>query len=274
MPGDHSLQKSVRETIENEGRFLCLSYQYDIIAWLDEVLSIITAGTDNELLRSAIVQYKDAVNGFCGQRKEDLMEQSKLVEDLIRRYGFGVNSQETIKDLQSAASGFQSAIDQIAIMQFLIEVRYLLEQNRKDKVYLTVDQVRYSDTELWIEACKKSPRNMGVELALEVSEQDFLYGIGVEFSEPTRKTSVYFGMMAHGRGSHSNSPRISIPKEYLEDKGSISNSADDWWWQCATVGPWFNKALFLYGSDAWWQDSNGNLANHVANWFLADDWQE
>jgi hypothetical protein len=73
--------------------------------------------------------------------------------------------------------------------------------------------------------------------------------------------------MAHGSGNHSNFPRIKIPKKNLEDKGAISKSANDWWWQYITVGPWFNQALFLFGPGARWQDGDKNLASHVSNWF-------
>lgn len=274
LPSDHSLEKIMREDMEDRGRFLCLSYQHDIISWLDEILFTISNDSGNDLLRSAIVQYKDAVNGFCGQRKEDVMEQSKIVEDLIQHYGLGLNSQGTIKDLQTVASSFLSAIEQIAIMQFLIELRFLLKQNRKDRVNLTLDQVRYSDTDLWIEACKKGFGNMGIELALEESDLELQYGVGLEFSEPTRRASIYFGLMTHGSGSHFKTPRISIPKKHLEDLGSISQSDNAWWGQCSTVGQWFNQALFLYGVDAKWQDSRGSLVNHVAKWFLIEDWQD
>lgn len=269
IPGDHSLQKKMRESMENDGRFLCLSYQDDIIAWLDDVLSIIADGTDNELLRSAIIQYIDAVNGFCGQREEDVMEQARIIEYLNGNYNLIGESSERMKELQSVANGFQAAVDRITIMQFLIELYELFKQVGKYKVYLTLNQDRESDAGVWLEDCKKAAGNLGVELALEEVDQSSHFGIGIEFSGTTRDTSVYFGIMAHGKNTHPNDLRISIPMRELEDIGTVSNSSNSWWCRRTTVGSWFNRALFRYRDGVHWQDEHGSLASHVIkNWFL------
>jgi hypothetical protein len=275
FPAENSLKKDLREKMENESRFLCLSYQDDVVAWLKKVLSIIADGTDTKLLQSAIVQYQDAVIGFCGQREEDVMEKAEIVENLIGHYGLTENSGPKIKELQAAAIGFQSAMDQIVIMQFLIDLYEVLRQDGNDRVYLTVAQDRKSDIKSWLKACKGVAHNIGVELALEAIEQKVQYGIGIEFSEITRETSVCFGMMAHGEGSISNVPYRRIPMNLLKEVGEVSSSINKYWWENTLVNqPWFNQTLFLYGPNARWQDSEGNLTNHVAKWFLVDDLHE
>jgi hypothetical protein len=85
------------------------------------------------------------------------MEQTKIVEYLIGKYNLDGNSSENIKELQSAANGFQAAMDQITIMQFLMELYVSCSGRMKIRFIPHLGQERYSDTELWIEACKKSP---------------------------------------------------------------------------------------------------------------------
>jgi hypothetical protein len=261
----------MREDLEDKGRFLCLSYQDDIIEWLDEILLTIADGTDNELLRSAIVQYKDAVNGFCGQRKEDIMERARIIDYLTSTYNLNSKASEKIKELQAAANGFQAAMDQITIMQFLIELLELIKQAGKDRVSFTLDQVRESDAEKWMESCKKAAGNIGVELALEGVDQTICYGLGIEFSGTTRDTAVHFGIMTHGKNIHPDDFSIKMPVKKIHAVGNGSNSPNNWWWESTTVGPWFNRALFRYGHEADWQDKNSTLASNVFKyWFSID----
>lgn len=269
IPDEYSLLKTTRETLEKQNRFLCLSYKDDVIAWLDDVLQTLEPGTDQDLLRSAIIQYKDAVDGFCGQRNEDNMEQAKIVEYLVGKFNLDGRSSEAIQELQSAANGLQAAMDQITIMQFLLELYELLRQDGNHRVYLVLDQDRESDSKKWIDRCKTITGTIGVELALEESDKSPIYGIGIEFEKTTRETSVYFGIMAHDNGLKFKAPKIGIPIK-LEGIGSFSSSAYDWWWHVAAVESWFKQALFRFGYDGNWQNENGSLALYAYNnWFSA-----
>jgi len=264
-PSESSLPKAQQDALGRAGRFLCLSYEDDIVTWLEHLLQE-TTDPGQELLRSALIQYKDAVLGFCGLRKEVTMERAHIVDELIKRYGLSDASRMTVADLLETAHGFASAVDYITVLQFLIELRMALIQTGHERVVFTLGQQRYEVEAVWVAACKDHPTDLGVEIVREGIGQP-QYGIGIEFSEATRGTSLYFGIMAHNCGVASAPAPMKLPYDSLREIGKVFETPFNWWWQYASPNSWFNEALFRYGNNMHWQDSYGSLAQHVAkNW--------
>ncbi len=266
-PSEASLPTAEREELERSKRFLCISYADHITGWLDDALKE-TSVSEHALLGSALLQYKDAVEGFCGSRKEDNMEQIAIVSDLVSRLGSDRIAATDIGTLQDACAAIQRAVDHFAIIHFLADIRAQLIELGHARVALTIGQERYDDEDRWIRESLVESNGLGVELVMENGGQK-QFGIGLEFSEATRNASVYFGTMAHGNGLKSKAPPVAAPIGLLESICNYSTDACEWWWHHARPNLWFNQALFRFGNGAAWQNEFQSLSHHVvANWFV------
>lgn len=266
-PSEASLPSAEREDLERSKRFLCISYADHISGWLDDALKE-TSVSEHALLGSALMQYKDAVEGFCGNRKEDNMEQIAIVSGLVSRLGSDRIAATDIGTLQDASAAIQRAVDHFAIIHFLADIRAQLIELGHARVALTIGQERYDDEDRWIQASLVESSGLGVELVMENGEPE-PFGIGLEFSEATRNASVYFGTMAHGNGLKSKAPSVAAPIGLLESICNYSTDACEWWWHHARPNSWFNQALFRFGNGADWQNEFQSLSRHVVDsWFV------
>lgn len=266
-PSEASLPLAEREGLERSRRFICISYAEHIVAWLDDALREPSV-SEYDLLRSALLQYKDAIEGFCGIRKDNNMEQGAIVSDLIKRYGSDRIAAMDIGTLQDASTAIQRAVDHLAILHFLSDIRARLIELGHARVAFTIGQERYFDEERWVHDSLDDPSGLGVELVMEIGESE-RFGVGLEFAEATRNASIYFGIMAHGNGLKAKLPSVALPQRLLEDIGNYSTDACEWWWQYAIPGSWFNQALFRFGNCSAWQDENQSLSRHVVNNWIA-----
>ena len=80
---------------KNAGRFICMNFKYDILPWLDELLS------SNEikkepLLLSALIQYSDYLKTKCNVHHEDIEIENELGKKLMEQLQIQ-NIQELLK---------------------------------------------------------------------------------------------------------------------------------------------------------------------------------
>lgn len=265
-PSEASLPSEQSTILEKQKRFLCISYKEHILKWLNDVLDEMS-DSKQELLRSALMQYRDAVQGLCKIRKDNDMEHSAIVADLISRYNPDTADGESIEILQDTAGCIQRAVDHYAILYFLIDMKKQLLDLGSKRVRLTIGQNRYEDTAQWIRESQVKSSPLGIEIALETPEQE-KFGLGLEVSETTRQATITFGVMAHGNGSSTKAPSFKIPQDLLKEIENYSIEACEWWWQYASPNSWFNEALFRYGTKATWQESNRSLVQHIIQYWI------
>jgi len=83
-----SLTPKVQEILgyskRNDGRFICMNFENDILPWLDNLMGTIV--TQNEsLLYSALVQYVDYLKTLFDKREEDIKIENELEEIFMEK---------------------------------------------------------------------------------------------------------------------------------------------------------------------------------------------
>ena len=86
-------------TLETNGRFIPLNYKYDILPWLEmEMLSIKGNNENEQLLRSALVQYVDYLKEILGIKND---KENEEIMDLLKEKLNIRNIQDCINNLES-----------------------------------------------------------------------------------------------------------------------------------------------------------------------------
>lgn len=78
LPSEYSIPKEKLRELEKTHRYFSLSYNKDILDWL----YLLKIKDDEKVLKAAIIQYIDIVEGVCNLRKENKMELKLAVNEM------------------------------------------------------------------------------------------------------------------------------------------------------------------------------------------------
>lgn len=254
-----SLTSGEAEAMKDDGRLVFLSYRTDIVGWLR---SLNTNSTQEETLRSALIQYTDSVVGLCKIREKDMLAKHELVDHFLNKYQG--ESFDAIRDVYGSAQLLSDSMSSVYLVRVLVEIRDSLVK-RGLPAFLTFEQKRYERTIEWIETVATNGSHLGVEVPVG-ADGTAEHGLAIEFSDTTQQTKLTFGVMGKGNANTENGRFVERLSEDWPDFKIGSNS---WWWAFTSNLRWAVSALMQVELDGRWQNHQGEgIIDHIVNnWF-------
>ncbi|WP_062327024.1 PD-(D/E)XK nuclease family protein [Treponema endosymbiont of Eucomonympha sp.] len=108
-PKDYSIEKAELETLISEKRFANITYTDFILPWIKDCIG--QTKHSEEVLTSALIQYRDAIEGITHQRRIDKMSNTKIIETVTE-------SPDTLKSFFVLQS-----INKVDIVKHIIETQ-------------------------------------------------------------------------------------------------------------------------------------------------------
>lgn len=259
-PSINSLPAEKLKKLESDGNYFSLSYSNDIIDWLQSI----QVKLEEEILKSALIQYLDLVKGLCLLREENTMELKSMISNMEKLCNDA--TREELKQHMKNALLIGQSCNYYLFINFLIELgRSLSEEkevmNESFSIYYTHHQTRYKleNREDWEKAIAKDFEYIGIEMALEE-----LVGIGFELDKISPNPKLIFGIMLHGEPKE-NTYRLQPSWELEEnDKFKIIKEDSEWWKEFVDVG-------YIIGTLFSPSDTDIDI-NHIKNWFI-EEWK-
>ena len=194
-PSKESIPMSTLNTLKKNSNYVSLAYSSDILSWLGSL----EVKDEEHVLKAALVQYIDVIEGLCEFREEDCMDRKSVIDSMSDICG-NLDSyalQEVLQNTRLIEQGCKFYI----FTNFLQELVKGVEDkggetNPSPAIYYTHKQNRYkpSDIEEWKRTCMEDFNDIGIELELDESA-----GIGFELESLLTKPKMYFGVMLHGK---------------------------------------------------------------------------
>jgi len=258
LPSEISLPIVERDSLLSENRFSCISYQDDILNWLNNLI----IKNDELELKSAIVQYSESIKSICDMQEDDIMHNEVFSAEIFSRYS-SMNRKEIIEFLDS----MNLLKDNFATLVFVnfIDDLYQSLKTIKKPVY-THWQKRFENRNDWLNDISTDYDGFGLELPF-ISENSI--GIAIEFERVASNPIMTFGIMAHGNGNSNKAPYPILLKSVESWKGYRFDMSK-YWWECNSDFTWVIDGLLRRGKkDDKWEDSEGKtLAEHISKWFI------
>lgn len=230
----HSLSsRRLTELVESNSLMLA-SYEDTVLPWLKQLN---TKAQDEEVLRSALIQYADALEGLCGMREENLMIKQTLVTHYLEKYESA--SLPDFGEVYEASRLLDRAMEMVQLAKAL---DYLQERiaERGHRVFFTQGQKRYMHLSDCVKAASESERYVGIEVPLETSDEA-KHGLAIEFSSTSHRAKLSYGVMGRGqKNDRASVCQTTLQKEWPDH----SFSSSTWWWAHTsgsreTVGAFF-----------------------------------
>ncbi|MFA5447310.1 MAG: PD-(D/E)XK nuclease family protein [Sphaerochaeta sp.] len=258
-PSTFSIQKKELEKLKDQGSYVSLSYSTDILNWIKSLHVRI----DEHVLKSALLQYTDLLEGLCGLRKENYMDLKSVIKSMS----------DMCEDIDS--SRLQEVLQNTKLIekgcQFFIFTKFLqdLEKKIKEKyelapssprIFYTYKQNRYrpANIEKWKSDCMNDFEQIGIELELEE-----LAGVGFELENLLTKPNMCFGIMFHGT---KNETSYGLSKDWESGKPSerykIVKENSELWGEYIKVN-WIAENLFTIGNKK-------PEVDKITNWFVGE----
>ena len=255
LPEENSLPKNTRENLENKNKFIQLSYNQDILNWINAL----PIKVDEHVLQAALIQYKDTLEGLCNLREGNIMELQKTIENM-KSVCYGTSQEELTAILKNTQTMEQSCKYYI-FTKFIIKlgevmIELVKSKNSHSEVFLTCNQNRFNplnQQKLWEIEVLNGFSNIGIELSLGKS-----VGFGLELEDFSPKSNLSFGIMLHGKPSDKS---YSLSTDWKDENGTIKLINNDYWKEYVDVS-WLLKMLYSPSFD-----TDGHLDN-VASWFF------
>jgi hypothetical protein len=256
-PSETSLSKATLDKLTQEEKHIALSYSEDILDWLESL----KVKKEEEILWSALIQYKDLVMGLCKKRERNIMELKEMINNMEE---MGLNTGENdLKQITKNAVLIQQGCQYFLYLQFLSRLRDRLLEVLNDRgilisIYYTHHQYRYeAEKKLsWEQAVIKDFEYIGLELSLGDS-----VGIGIEIDTITYNPKLYFGIMTHGQAINRN---FHLMKTWDNGGFRIIKSNNEWWGESVSVNYVIEELFSPSGKDL-------PIVTQVSSWFV-DQW--
>lgn len=253
---DSSLQQEAADRMISEGKLLLAAYPETILRWLQK-LTTTTRG--EEVLRSAIIQYIDTIEGLCGLREDNVMTKHELVKHFSQKYMH--QSRDDFKEVYAASRSLSESMDTVYLFKVIMEIRHMVAQ-RGHRVYLVASQKRYTDEAEWAAAADGYVSYLGIEVPLE-RKGEAIHGLAIEFKHTNTNTQLAFGVMGHGQRSVEDKDYGEIVRQANPQWREHAFRKSNYWWTYCTNLKSFVQRIFAT------DDTEGQdvLADIADNWF-------
>lgn len=255
-PSENSIDKKSLEAIKNKNDFLNLSYEIDILNWI----RMLPVKETELVLKAALVQYTDLLEGMVRRRGEDEVELKEVVQGMESLYEKG-DPEEIFLTSRLVERGSKFYL----FVNFLEELARYLERKGKQKgvflpLYFTHHQRRYKPSKIgkWREDIKEDFEEIGIELGLEDTVGIGLHLIAVPAGDI--KPVVLFGIMMHGTNKETLY-RLSDDWPKKDNHQIFEENSKDWGMYVHVS--WIAYSLYKIGD-------NSHDYDNISGWFFKE----
>jgi hypothetical protein len=236
-PAVESLPTDMRNELLKDGKYVELSYEKDILDWLESL----KVRVNENILQSALIQYIDLLKGLCELREENIMGFKLVLENMKKMCSNASHSE--IKQIAKNAILIQRSCQYYLYLQFITKLVESLSKKLKaegglpNKIFYTHQQNRFAinDRARWEVAVENNPKNIGVEIFLSP-----YVGIGIELDAISDNPKLYYGIMLHGKEEHNS---YHLEEEWDTNGFSIIKTSDEWWKEYSFIN-YIIKSMF------------------------------
>lgn len=222
--------------LKDNGTFMTLSYEDDILPWL--VKSLEEKEDKNEgksiykknetLLKSAIAQYIDTLKGMFGCREEELIMFKNVVKELYKNnpdYEF-----DKLKTLKKLSFYFEKSYTLFIYIEFIKTLNKRLKslKDYSEDVYFTQGQKRFKDSESWLNTVFSNLEDIGIAVTIDRKKP---ISIGLELDNFLNNPTIYFGIMLHKKENEEIQDQFTLesPVSVSENKYNIIRDDSKLW---------------------------------------------
>ena len=234
-PSERSISKDNLALLKEQKRYISLSYQDDILHWLEKV----TTRDSEKELAAGLTQYIDVIKGITNQRKEVFNMNQELSMELYNEYG-KLNRRQ-LREKMLAVHSFEDNINLVLFINFFEDIYN--EANGKLSL-ICKGRADYTGLDEWKKDVLKTQSHFGVRFTGTGIEKDLIV------------SDIQSGYFLYGYTTDKEPMHPSFG-DFVKEEGYV---------QAVKPGTWFLNAILACGED--WESKYGKLSTHVVrNWF-------
>lgn len=258
LPSEYSISKKDLNVLKTSHRYFSLSYNNDILNWL----SSLKTKNDEKVLKAAIIQYIDIVEGVCSLRKENKMELELAVnemETICKNESIELNTH--IKEIKTNLEYLQQSCNFYIFMNFFEVLGASLSECEglsSSNIYYVHHRNKEFDLNKkhdFINSVKKDFESFGIKYILDNS-----YSLNISI-EKLNDSFISYGVV---RNSPINKNEFYLSKswESPSDRYNIQIVDDENWIEYVKV-PYVVRCLLTQG-----ELTINEIIDNVTSWIV------